>query len=109
MIDNITFGNEVPTLLQWTGPPLAMVHVQTILFASLSASLLSAFLAMLGKQWLDRYVSTDNRWSAIDRCQNQQRKLDGIVAWYFDSMMESLPLILQVALLLLGCALSRYL
>ena len=108
-MDNTTFGNEVPTLPQWSGPPSAMVHVQAILFASLSASLLSAFLAMLGKQWLNRYVSTDNRGSAIERCHNRQQKLDGIVAWYFDSVMESLPLMLQVALLLLGCALSRYL
>ena len=45
----------------------------------------------------------------IDRSQNRQRKLDGIITWYFDYVMESLPLMLQVALLLLGCALSRYL
>ena len=86
-----------------------MVDVQAILFASLTASLLSAFLAMLGKQWLNRYASTDMRGSAIERSQNRQRKLDGIVKWYFDSVMESLPLMLQIALLLLGCALSRYL
>ena len=49
------------------------------------------------------------RGSAIERSQNRQRKLDGIIRWYFDSVMESLPLMLQVALLLLGCALSRYL
>ena len=64
---------------------------------------------MLGKQWLNRYASTDMRGSAIERGQSRQRKLDGIVAWYFDSVMESLPVMLQVALLLLGCALSRYL
>ena len=86
-----------------------MVHVQTILFASLVVSLLSAFLAMLGKQWLNRYASTDMRGSAIERSQNRQRKLDGIVTWYFDHVLESLPLMLQAALLLLGCALSRYL
>ena len=86
-----------------------MVDVQAILFASLTISLFSAFLAMLGKQWLNRYASTDMRGSAIERSQNRQRKLDGIVAWYFNSVMESLPLMLQVALLLLGCALSRYL
>ena len=108
-IDNTTFGNVVPALPQWTGPPPTMVHVQAILFASLAASLLSAFLAMLGKQWLNRYVSTDMRGSAFERSQNRQRKLDGIVAWYFDHVMESLPLMLQIALLLLGCALSRYL
>ena len=64
---------------------------------------------MLGKQWLNRYASTDMRGTAIERSQNRQRKLDGIVVWYFDYVMESLPLMLQAALLLLGCALSRYL
>jgi hypothetical protein len=108
-IDNTTFGDDIPTLPQWIGPPPAMVHVQTILYASLAASLLSALLAMLGKQWLNRYASTDVRGSAVERSQNRQRKLDGIVRWYFDSVLESLPLMLQVALLLLGCALSRYL
>jgi hypothetical protein len=86
-----------------------MVDVQAILYASLSGSLLSAFLVMLDKQWLNRYASTDMRGSAIERSQNRQRKLDGIVGWYFDSAMESLQLMLQVTLLLLGCALSRYL
>ena len=64
---------------------------------------------MLGKQWLNRYGSTDKRGSAIERSQNRQRKLDGIVTWGFDYVMESLPLMLQIALLLLCCALSRYL
>ena len=108
-IDNTTFGNDPPTLPQWTGPPQTIVHVQAILLASLAASLLSAFLAMLGKQWLNRYVSTDMRGTAIERSQNRQRKLDGVVTWYFDYVMESLPLMLQAALLLLGCALTRYL
>ena len=108
-IDNTTFGNDVPALPQWTGPPPMVVEVQAILFASLAVSLLSAFLAMLGKQWLNRYASIDVRGSAMERSQNRQRKLDGIVSWYFDHVMESLPLMLQVALLLLGCALSRYL
>ena len=103
------FGDNVPTLPQSTGPSPTMVNVQAILFASLSASLLSAFLAMLGKQWLNRYASTDMRGSAIERSQHRQRKLDGIARWYFDFVMESLPLMLQVALLLLGCGLSRYL
>jgi len=64
---------------------------------------------MLGKQWLNRYALTDVRGTAIERSQNRQRKLDGTIAWYFDHIMESLPLMLQAALLLLGGALSRYL
>ena len=110
--DNTTFGNDpvpTPPLPQWAGPPRTIVQVQAILFASLAASLFSAFLAMLGKQWLNRYASTDLRGTVIERCQNRQRKLDGIVAWYFYYVMEFLPLMLQAALLLLGCALSHYL
>ena len=80
-----------------------------MLYASLATSLFSAFLAMLGKQWLNRYASVDMRGSSIERSQNRQRKFDGIVNWYFNNVMESLPLMLQAALLLLGCALSRYL
>ena len=86
-----------------------MVHIQAILFTSLVVSLLSAFLAMLGRQWLNRYVSADMRGSAVECCQNRQRKIDGIVTKYFNNVLESLPLMLQAALLLLGCALSRYL
>ena len=108
-MNNTAFGNDVPSIPQWTGPPRAIVQVQAILYASLAASLFSAFLAMLGKQWLYRYEPVDVRGSAIDHSQNRQRKLDGIDSWYFDHVMESLSLMLQAALLLLGCALSRYL
>ena len=107
--DNTTFGNDVPTVPQWTGPPRAIIQVQAILYASLAASLFSTFLAMLGKQWLNRYASTGMRGSVIERSQNRQRNLDAITTWYFDHVMESLPLMLQAALLLFGCALSRYL
>ena len=108
-IDNTTFGNNVPTIPQWNGPPSAIVQVQAILFASLTISLFSAFLAMLGKQWLNLYESAEMRGSAIERSHNRQRKLAGIFAWYFVRVMESLPLMMQAALLLLGVALSLYL
>jgi multisubunit Na+/H+ antiporter MnhC subunit len=58
---------------------------------------------------VNRYNSSDKRGSVIDHCQNRQRQLDGIVVWYFDHVMGSLPLMLQAALLLFGCSLSRYL
>jgi hypothetical protein len=109
-IDSTTFGGDVPPIPpQWSGPSHTIVQVQAVLYASLAASLFSAFLAMLGKQWLNRYMSTDMRGTAIERSQNRQQKLNGIVTWCFDYVMESLPLMLQGALFLLGCALSRYL
>ena len=79
-----------------------------MLYASFAVSLFSAFLAMLGKQWLNRYASTIHG-TAIERSQNRQQKFNGIVTWYFQYVMESLPLMLQAALLLVGCAISWYL
>ena len=108
-MDNTTFGGDAPALPQWTGPPQAIIHTQCLLYASLFASLLAAFLAMLGKQWLNEYDSIDLRGSAIERSQDRQRKLNGINAWYFDQVIGSLPVMLQASLLLLGCALSKYL
>ena len=108
-IDNTTFGSDTPALPQWTAPSQAIVQVQAILYASLAALLILTFLAMLGKQWLNQYAWTDMRGTAVERSQNRQRKLDGITVWCFNYMMEALPLMLQIALLLLSCALSRYL
>ena len=108
-MDNTTFGDDVPAVPQWSGPPHMLIQVQVILYTSLAASLLSALLAMLGKQWLNQYASTEMRGTAVERARDRQRKLNGINTWYFEYVMESLPLMLQAALLLLGCALSRYL
>jgi len=95
--DNTTFCDDLLAVPQWTGPPRTTVQVQAILFASLTASLFSTLLAMLGKQWLNRYMSVDMRGSAVECSQHRHRKLDGIVCWYFNHVMESLPLMLQVA------------
>jgi len=108
-MNSTAFGGEAPTVPERAGTPHTMVQVQTILVASFCVSLLSALLAMLGKQWLNRCAPVNVRGTIVERSRYRQRKLDGIANWYFDYVMESLPLMLQGALLLLGCALSRYL
>ena len=70
-------------------------------------SLLAAFVAMLGKQWLNRYLRHTGG-SMVERCGDRQRKLDGLETWPFRTFIEGLPIILQIALLLLACGLSRY-
>jgi len=44
----------------------------------------------------------------IERCGDRQRKFDGLKKWPFRLFVEGLPIMLQVALLLLTCGLSRY-
>jgi hypothetical protein len=91
----------------WNGPPAEIVTTSDLLYASLLMSLLAAFVAMLGKQWLNRYLRHTGG-SMIERCGDRQRKFDGLEKWPFRMCMESLPIMLQIALLLLMCGLSRY-
>ena len=87
-------------------PPSEIVTVTGLMYASLLISLLAAFVAMLGKQWLNRYLRHAGR-SMIERCGDRQRKFDGLEKWPFRLFIESLPIMLQIALLL-TCGLSRY-
>ena len=44
----------------------------------------------------------------IERCGERQRKFDGLGKWQFRIFIEGLPIMLQLALFLLACGLSRY-
>ena len=77
------------------------------MYASLLISLLAAFIAMLGKQWLNRYLRNSGG-SMIERCGDRQRKFDGLEKWPLHFFIESLPVMLQAALLLLACGLCRH-
>ena len=113
MLLNATTGtlptNSAAPIPRWTGPNPVVVQAQCILYATLFATLLAAFLAILGKQWLSLYKKNETHGSSADRSRLRERKLAGIETWKFHLVMESPPLILQCALVLLGFALSRYL
>ena len=47
--------------------------------------------------------------SAADKSRDRRRKLDGFEKWHFRLAIESLPVMLQFTLMLLGCALAKYL
>ena len=92
----------------WTGPSVEIVTVLCLLYASLATSLFAAFVAMLGKQWVNRYIR-NHGGSAEEKSWGRQRKLDGMEQWHFHVVMEAIPVMLQVALALLGSGLSLYL
>jgi len=108
-VDNSLYTDADPNSTAWTGPPPEIVTIQSLLYASLATSLFAAFLAMLGKQWVSWYIIHNRGGSAADKSRDRQRKLDGLKGWYFHVVIESIPVMLQAALLLLGCALSPYL
>jgi len=106
MLLNTTSGtpNQLP-LPRWSGPSTSIIRAQSILFGSLASALLAAFMAMLGKQWLNLHV----QGSFIDRNRHRELKMRGMIAWRFNFVMECLPLIMQTSLFLLGYALAGYL
>ncbi|KAJ6602846.1 hypothetical protein DFH09DRAFT_452952 [Mycena vulgaris] len=92
-----------------TAPPTIIVVVQSLLYISLSTTLLAALLAVLGKQWIMHYEAAGSRGSVEERGLERQRKLNGLHKWKFDTVLQMFPLLLQFALLLFAAALSVYL
>lgn len=103
-----TSARDGTTPPAWPGPSFTDVTVSILLYTSLSTSLLAAFLAMLGKQWVNRYARHQGG-SIAERCEDRQRKLNGFRRWPFRIVIESLPMLLQFSLLLLGAALALFL
>ena len=87
----------------------SVVQAQSILFASLSITLFVAFIAVLGKQWILYYTQTSSWGNIVDRGKERQVKLAGLQKWGLRFVMESLPVMLQFALLLFGIALAVFL
>ena len=88
-------------------PPGEIVTAASLMYASLSISLLAAFVAVLAKQWLNRSLRNTGG-SMVERCGDRQRKCEGIEKWPLHLCVESLPVMLQISLLLLACGLCRH-
>jgi len=74
-------------------PPSEIVTVTDLMYAGLLISLLAAFVATLGKQWLNWYLRNSGG-SMIERWEDCQRKCDGLGKWPLHLFAESLPVML---------------
>jgi len=70
--------------------------------AALILSVHSALLAMLGKQWLGRYLQHVGR-SMIERCRDRQRKLNALKRWPVHPFIEAPLVLLQISVTLFSC------
>ena len=99
----------VPSSSLSTIPPVRedlaseIVVTTCLMYASLLVSLLAAFTAILGKQWLNRYLRNPGGSVPIERCGDRQRKCNGLLKWPLRFFIDSLPVILRAALLLVIC------
>ena len=105
-IDNTTFGDDVPTLPQATGPPSITITAQNILFASLGVTLLCASLAMYYKNSYGRRMWTGMLGSIVERGQNRQHNMDDSPL-YLLRVVGPLQAMLQFSLLLFVCGVLR--
>jgi hypothetical protein len=65
------------------------VWTQTLAYASLGFSVLAAFGAVMGKQWLNFYKTGRGR-GALEQCGMQrQRKLDGLEYWQLQAVLKA--------------------
>ncbi|KAJ6589414.1 hypothetical protein B0H19DRAFT_922767, partial [Mycena capillaripes] len=72
-------------------PLIILVAVQSLLYISLFTTLLAAFLAVLGKQWIMHYQAAGSRGTIEQRGLERQRKLDGLRRWKFDAVLQMFP------------------
>ncbi|KAJ7821644.1 hypothetical protein B0H13DRAFT_1920611 [Mycena leptocephala] len=100
---------QIQPEIQPHGTGAIIVVAQSLLYISLGSTLLAAFLAVLGMQWLMHYSAAGERGSIETRGLKRQQKLDGLQRWKFDICMHIFPLLLQLGLLLFSVGLSVYL
>ena len=101
--DNATFGDEIPEVPHWTGPPRTTVAAQLLLYLSLATTLTSVLVAILAKQMLNHHAST---YTKITICAPAVRRF--FFVFVYIAALGPLFL-LQVALLLFSCAIPVYL
>ncbi|THH30652.1 hypothetical protein EUX98_g3517 [Antrodiella citrinella] len=107
-LNSTAFAGQDLILPTFTGPDHTTIWVQSLLYASLGASLFAALTAVLGKEWVSHYARVGESGTIEDRCIDRQRKLIAMRTWKFDMALACIPLLLQASLLLFGIALSAY-
>ena len=108
LLNDTSFNGADPLAPIMNVPP-SVLRAQSILFASLAVTLFVAFTAVLGKQWILYYTRGSTWGSIIDRGKERQDKFVGLQRWGLHFIMESLPVMLQFALLLFSVGLVVYL
>jgi hypothetical protein len=103
--NNTAFSDQALGIPIWNGPSSAVVCSQVVGYVALSASLLAALGAVLGKQWLSDFTRLRSG-PLQERGRRRHQKLDGLKRWRFEVFMGALPALIQLALLLFSISLA---
>jgi len=105
LVQNTSPNAAIPSV---TGSGTTATWFQGFAYVALSFSLLAAFGAVLGKQWLSHYKCNNVHGSLEKRRKLRQQKLDGLEIWRFHAVLQSFPVLLQISLLLFGLSISAF-
>ncbi|KAG1866908.1 hypothetical protein F4604DRAFT_1585203, partial [Suillus subluteus] len=96
--------------LSSTGFSSSKLWMQVLMYASLALTLLAAYGAVMGKQWLGHYKTTHFGGGSIqDRYEQRHCKFQELKAWQFKNVLWSFPVLLQISLLLFALSLGAML
>ncbi|KAG1751839.1 hypothetical protein EDB19DRAFT_1628328 [Suillus lakei] len=83
--------------------------MQALAYMSLALSLLAAFGAVMGKQWLNFYkTGRYGDGSLEERCKQRHNKYKGLEIWWFEGMLQSFSDLLKASLFLFGVSLAGW-
>ncbi|KAF9647452.1 hypothetical protein BDM02DRAFT_3117028 [Thelephora ganbajun] len=107
-IDPSLFPDADPlAAVTWNEPAPGIIIVLYLLCASLVISLLALSLAMQGIQLVNHYIQSRGG-SAAEKSRDHQQKLGKMGRWHFRMIVEGIPVMLQIVLVLLSCAIPQY-
>jgi hypothetical protein len=98
--------HDISNLSSSTGYPPSTIWMQALAYASLAFSVLAAFGAVLGKQWLNAYKAARGQGSLEERCTQRQKKLDGLEQFHLQTVLHTFLVLLQISLLQFCLSLS---
>jgi hypothetical protein len=83
---------------QWSA-----VYSNSLLYPSLAISIITALLASSAKMWLLRYSRrVASAGTPYERAIRRQETYDGALAWKLKEIIESLPILISMAVTLFG-------
>ena len=97
---------NISTLSPSTTYSSSTAWMQALSFASLAFSVLAAFGAVMGKQWLNSFKVARGRGSLEECGMKRQRKLNRLEYWRLQTILRAFLILLQISLFLFGLSLS---
>ncbi|KAF8998834.1 hypothetical protein BDQ17DRAFT_1172809, partial [Cyathus striatus] len=92
-------SNQIPSLPVAQSPPPTAIRVNIAWFLSLTLSLTTVLIGIICLQWLREYERYGNQ-PHKDALMLRQMRYDGLKMWYLPAIISSIPVLLQIALVL---------